>query len=193
MIHGTSQVAPVVRLAGEYHLGRPEYTAAVWMYFQHNGALRKRFILLLLAVSIPFALVVWASDAWRQTVALSIVSAFMLGILVLVGKLLDYATVRATLRAFGVDSAPGVCGSRRIQVTDDELLFETEVSRAACRLDVLRTVQADDLMLVLFPNGAMLPVPSSGNFQRESFAMFCDRLDQLIAAAKAKRGGKDWR
>jgi hypothetical protein len=193
MIHGPPHDAPILRLAGEYHLGRPEYTAAIWMYFQHKGVLRKRFIALLVAVSIPIGLIVWASELWRQPVALGIVCAFILGMLVLAGKVLDHATVRATLKAFGVDSAPGVCGSRRIQVTDDELLFETEVSRVACRLDVLRTVRADDTMLVLFPGGSMLPVPSSGNLQRESFAVFCDKLDQLIAAAKARRGSADRR
>ncbi len=185
--------APVVRLSADYLLGRPEYTAALWVFFQHKGVLRRRFIALLLAVTIPLALIAWTGELWRRPVVLGVMYAFVLGVVVLLAKVLDFATVRATLKAFGVDSAPGVSGNRRLQVTDDELLFETEVSRVACRLDVLRTVRADDLILVLFPGGSFLPIPGSGSFHRETFATFCDKLEQQIAYAKAMRGVADRR
>ena len=183
----SSPAAPPILLHAEYFLGRDEFAQALLAVFRHGGTLRKRAIviwLLTVAVTVAFAVV---NEWWRRPMVIGGAFAFSIVFALLFYRRFSTLTVSASLKAMKIDTAPGVIGHRRVQITPDEILIAGEVTRVASRLDLLTLLRERDSAVVLFPGGMFLPIPREGAFGRESFDTFCDKLHGLIALAASQR------
>ncbi|RIK83300.1 MAG: hypothetical protein DCC68_04035 [Planctomycetota bacterium] len=89
-------------------------------------------------------------------------------------------------------SAVGPIKRVRIAVTRDEIVLASDVSRGATALRTVTLARDRDFLTILFSNGNFSVVPRGGNFGRESFDTFCDKLNRLIDAAKLASAGNPY-
>ncbi|MEX2186979.1 MAG: hypothetical protein WD875_09310 [Pirellulales bacterium] len=183
----SSPPTPEILLHAEFFLGRDEFAQALLAVFRHNGALRKRAIAIWLVSTGVLGAFAAMNDRWRDPTVIGFVVLFGSLYALLYQRRFAKRTVNASLMAMKIDTAPGVIGQRRVQVTSNELLTAGEVTRMASRLDTLQLLREDDMAIVLFPGGMFLPIPRDGNYGRETFATFCDKLQRLIAEAAQAR------
>jgi hypothetical protein len=183
----SSSATPTILLHADFFLGQDEIAQALLTVFNHEHTLRKRaFGIWLITAMITVALAV-TSERWRSPMMIGVAIFCSVVFALLYYRRFAKQTVKASLKAMKVDTDPGIIGQRRVQITPDEILVAGEVTRVASRLDPLTVLRERDFAIVLLPGGMFLPIPREGNFGRETFDTFCDKLQCLIAEAKETR------